>query len=166
VVWEGLDAAERAAAHIVELSEPRFWRPQVSSTFHGRDILAPVAAHLAGGTVLKKAGRPREGLFLLPDTQPTIQGDGSIQGKIVHIDHFGNCGTNIPAAQAAALGAIVVEVGGRVLHGLARTYADGRPGTPIALIGSDGRLEIAVREDSAATLLGLAIGAPVQMRKE
>jgi S-adenosylmethionine hydrolase len=166
VVWEGLGAAERAATHIVELNEARFWRPQVSSTFHGRDILAPVAAHLAGGTVLEKVGRPRAELFLLPGAEPTVQDDGSLRGQIVHVDRFGNCSTNIAAAQVATVGTITVEVSSTVLRGLVHTYADGPAGAPIALLGSDGRLEVAVREGSAAALLGLAIGDPVWVREE
>jgi S-adenosylmethionine hydrolase len=165
VVWENLPPEERAAARIVELDEPRVWRPQVSPTFHGRDIMAPVAAHLAGGMALEKVGRPRRGLVLLPGSRPKWHEDGSLQGQIVHVDRFGNCATNIAAAQVAA-GPVTVEGGGIVLRGLARTYADGPAGEPLALVGSDGRLEIAVREGSAAENLGLKMGDLVWVRFE
>ena len=164
VVWQELAEAERVAARIVDLTEPRFWRPQVSSTFHGRDIMAPVAAHLAAGLPLKEAGRPREGLLLLPEAQPTMAADGTIQGLIVHVDHFGNCSSNVPSTQVVGREPIAIEVGGAVLHGLANTYADVAPGQPLALVGSDGRLEIAVREGSAAEALGLRAGDPVRVR--
>lgn len=166
VVWLNLPAGERAATQIVELSEPQYWRPQVSSTFHGRDIMAPVAAHLAGGVPLGQVGRPRREIILLPGTSPLLLDDGSLQGQVVHVDRFGNCSTNIAAEQVAALsqaGPCALEVAGR-LPELVRTYADGQPGVPAALIGSDGRLEIAVREGNAAALLGLAVGDPVRLR--
>lgn len=162
VVWQGLADEERRAARIVELTEARLWRLPVSSTFHGRDILAPVAAHLAAGRPLEEAGPPREGLTILPEAQPTITSPNTIQGRIVHIDRFGNCSTNIPAA--ALGGASIVTAGGHPLGWLRRTYADVAPGQPLALAGSDGRLEVAVREGSAAETLGLRVGDPVWVR--
>ncbi len=162
VVWQGLGDGERTAARIVELTEPGFWLPQVSSTFHGRDILAPVAAHLAAGRPLEEVGRPRQGLMLLPEAQPTIAPNGTVQGRIVHVDRFGNCGTNIPAGSLGS--ASVVTAGGHPVGWLRRTYADVAPGQPLALAGSDGRLEIAVREGSAAEALGLRVGDPVGVR--
>jgi S-adenosylmethionine hydrolase len=166
VVWENLRPEERDAARIIELNEPRLWRPQVSRTFHGRDIMAPVAAHLAGGRELEAVGRPRPHLVLLPESRPTRHPDGSLRGQIVHVDHFGNCATNIAAGQLAVMEPVAIEAGRIVLHGLARTYADGLPGEPLALIGSDGRLEIAVREGSAAERLGLDVGEVVWVQPD
>jgi S-adenosylmethionine hydrolase len=163
VVWENMPSEERVAARIVELSEPRYWRPEVSATFHGRDVMAPVAAHLASGVDLAEVGRPRWELVLLPGGRPTRHEDGSLQGQVVHVDRFGTCATNIPAA-LIPLGPVNVEVGGVVLYGLARTYGERAVGELLALIGSDGRLEIAVREGSAAERLGLESGSLVWVR--
>jgi S-adenosylmethionine hydrolase len=162
VVWEVLSPAEQAATRVVELTEPRYWRPQVSRTFHGRDVFAPVAAHLAAGVPLQALGRPRERIVLLEGTRPAVQTDGSLRGRIVQVDHFGNCVSNVTAVDLAALGGtIAIEVAGLRLEGLVGTYAEGRPGQPIALLGSDGRLEIAVPNASAADLLGLTVGDAV-----
>ncbi len=161
VVWEALSPAEQAATRIVELTEPRYWLPQASRTFHGRDVFAPVAAHLAAGVPLPALGHPRERLVLLPDTRPAVRADGSVAGRIVQVDRFGNCISNIAAGDLAGMESVVVEVAGHRIAGLVDTYADGGPGQPIALLGSDGRLEIAVRDGSAAELLGLTVGAAV-----
>jgi len=163
VVWEHLLPEERDTARIVELDKPHLWRTQVSATFHGRDIMAPVAAHLASGMALAEVGRARQELLLLPESRPTHHEDGTLQGQVVHVDRFGTLATNIPAAQVAA-GPVTVEAGGVVLRGLARTYGERPAGELLALIGSDGRLEIAVREGSAAERLGLEIGSPVWVR--
>ncbi len=177
-VWEDLGATSAAASRLVELSEPRYWRfpegarhrraPcfQPSPTFHGRDIFAPVAAHLAAGLPLEALGRPKESLVLLEGRRPLREEDGSIVGQIVHIDHFGNGCTNIGAElveELAGRGEVEVVCGACRLRGLVRTYAEGQPGRPLALIGSHGRLEIALREDSAAARLGLRIGTAVRV---
>ncbi|MGB9722392.1 MAG: SAM hydrolase/SAM-dependent halogenase family protein [Chloroflexia bacterium] len=172
-VWESLSAEERAASRLVELSEPRYWRSPVEAgfqpapTFHGRDIFAPAAAHLASGLPLEALGRPRESLVLLEGRRPFQEEDGSLVGQIVHIDRFGNCCTNIGAdlvKELAGRGEVEIACGTLHLTGLVRTYGEGPPGRPLALIGSHGRLEIALREDSAAARLGLHIGDIVRVR--
>jgi len=170
-VWENLSAGERAASRLVELSERRYWRSpavdfQPAPTFHGRDIFAPVAAHLAAGLPLEALGQPRESLVLLEGCRPLRLENGSILGQIVHIDRFGNCRTNIGAdwvEELAGQGELKIVCGTCRLTGLVRTYAEGEPGRPLALIGSHGRLEIALREDSAAARLGLRIGDVVRV---
>lgn len=171
-VWENLSAEERAASRLVELSEPRYWRSpeagfQPAPTFHGRDIFAPAAAYLASGLPLEALGRPREGLVLLEGRRGVREEDGSLVGQIVHIDRFGNACTNIRADLVEELtrqGEVEIVFGTCHLTGLRRTYAEGQPGRPLALIGSHGRLEIALREDSAASRLGLRIGDVVRVR--
>lgn len=165
-VWEERTEAERAATRCVELSEPRFWLPRVSNTFHGRDLFAPVAAHLAAGVDLGELGRPREGLVLDAQIRPVVQEDGAVRGRIVHVDRFGNCITNVGEEQVAAMvrrGLLQCEVSGHRLEGLARTYADVPNGRPVVLVGSSGRLEIAVHGGSAATQLGVDVDDPVQV---
>ena len=167
-VWEGLSEAERAAARIVELTEPRYWLPQVSPTFHARDIFAPVAAHLAARLPLQRLGRPRQGIVLLEGRRAAFQEGGTLLGRIVHVDRFGNCISNVVEGQLVALsreGGLVVDVAGHLLEGLARTYADAGPGQAQALVGSTGRLEIAVRDGNAAAQLGISIGDPVRVSR-
>lgn len=165
-VWEELDAAERAASRIVELTEPRYWLPHPSFTFHGRDIFAPVAAHLAAGVPLEALGRPRQALVVLEEIRPQILEDGTVLGRIVHIDRFGNLISNIGAEMLIQFfpgGKVRCEAAGRKIAGPLRTYAEGPADEPFFLIGSHNRLEIAVRNGSAARLLNLTIGDPVRL---
>jgi S-adenosylmethionine hydrolase len=165
-VWEELTDAERGATRFVELTEPRFWLDQVSATFHGRDLFAPVAAHLAAGTDLAELGRPLKDLVLDPQLRPSLQKDGTVLGRVVHVDRFGNAITNVEGKRVAAMareGRFHCEVSGHLLEGLSQTYADVQPGQPLALIGSSGRLEIAVREGSAAAQMGLDVDDPVRV---
>jgi S-adenosylmethionine hydrolase len=133
---------------------------QVSATFHGRDIFAPLAAELAAGRL-----RPDElgeaGADLVPGwIEEPVVGAGQVTGSVVTIDHFGNLITNVDARHLRGLHDAVVRIGGRELP-VRRTYADARPGDYLALVNSFGVLEIARAERSAADGLGLARGAPV-----
>ncbi|HXK33495.1 MAG TPA: SAM-dependent chlorinase/fluorinase, partial [Dehalococcoidia bacterium] len=150
----------------VVLDDPRFWRPKVSTTFHGRDIFAPVAAHLAAGARMEDLGPPVRDLAALPVPAPVATGD-ELAGEVVHIDRFGNAITNIDRAAFDAWRRgreAEVSAGGRVVGGLRGTYAEARPGGALALFESTGHLEIAVREGSAAAALGLTRGAEVRLR--
>jgi S-adenosylmethionine hydrolase len=132
------------------------WRPDsFSSTFHGRDIMAPVAGQLAAGADPASFGRPAEPLLL--DLHPATDGSA---GKILHIDYFGNATTNVPANMAMEFGGNW-RVSGREIGPLRRAYAEVGVGEPIALIGSSELLEIAVRNGSAADVLGLRVGDAV-----
>ena len=146
----------------------RLSAPAVSRTFHGRDIFAPAAAHLARARRPRPSARPfrLDSLVRLPLPAPEVA-NGVARGHIIYIDHFGNALSDISAAVIAALGArdqLQVECVGRRLTGVAATYAEGSPGAPLALISSDGLLEIAVRNGDAAQLLGLRVGDEVVCR--
>ncbi len=150
---------------IVELTERKFWRQRVSNTFHGRDIMAPVAAHWSLGSDLAEFGRPLEGgLTDLPDRQPTCTSDG-IVGEIAWIDAFGNLITNIDESlfAAAQRAALTVEVGAQLIKGIHRCYDERGRGELLALVGSHGRLEIAVNRGSAAERLGSIEGDCVRV---
>lgn len=131
----------------------------ISSTFHGRDIMAPVAAAVAKGLPEKKIGP------LLPDyrrfdfPQPVKAGN-RISGQVIAIDNFGNVVTNIRRDYVEAKG--VFTVAGRMMKGLKLTYASVPEGEPLALIGSFGFLEFAVRNGSFARSFDVRLGAPVQ----
>jgi S-adenosylmethionine hydrolase len=129
-----------------------------SPTFHGRDVFAPVAAALLIGTPLGQVGTPFPAPLLLPVPVPSRTAAG-ITGEIVSIDRFGNAITNIDDVPA---GTGSCEVRGHVLR-VRRTYGDVGIGDALALRGSSGHLEIAVRDGSAAERLGLATGMAVQV---
>ncbi|HEY2027287.1 MAG TPA: SAM-dependent chlorinase/fluorinase [Gemmatimonadaceae bacterium] len=129
-----------------------------SPTFHGRDVFAPAAAELARGASLDTLGAPFTEPLLRRTPEPTRRSDGSIAGVVITIDRFGNAITNLMALRGGT-----VEIDGRVLP-IARTYSDTTARRPVALIGSSGLVEIAVRDGSAAAALGLRRGSSVVLR--
>ena len=147
------------------LTNPAYWRPTRSATFHGRDVFAPVAAHLATGVPPEAVGSPLalDRLTLLPTVTPTVSAAG-IAGRVIACDHFGNLITNIAAGLLAPLGPpahVRVTLAVRPLAGVQPTYAAVPSGSPLALINSAGLLEIAVRDGHAGRHLGAGVGAPV-----
>jgi S-adenosylmethionine hydrolase len=146
-----------------ELTAPEYRLPAVSRTFHGRDIFAPAAAHLARGVAPSGFGAPVLDPVRLPwpEARPV---PGGVAGAVVHIDRFGNLVTSISAAQAVTPAAGAVKIGGSVLP-LVGTYADLPPGGAGALVGSRNRLEVVVREGSAAERFGARRGTPVVFRR-
>jgi S-adenosylmethionine hydrolase len=161
--FQTTDPARLPQAYALE--NPAYWRPARSATFHGRDVFAPVAAHLAAGADPATAGPsiPLDHLARLPDVTPTMT-PTTIQGRIIAVDHFGNAISNIAAGLLATLGppaTIWISAGPYQGQGVAPTYAGVAPGTPLALINSAGLLEIAVREGHAAGQLGIGVGTPV-----
>jgi S-adenosylmethionine hydrolase len=129
-----------------------------SPTFHGRDVFAPVAAELAMGAPLESIGESYSGAVRLRTPQPQRQADGSLHGEVLTIDRFGNAITNLAVREAG-----VIEVAGRRAP-MVRTYGDAEAGALVALVGSNGFVELAIREGSAAVALGLTRGAPVVLR--
>jgi S-adenosylmethionine hydrolase len=137
------------------------WRPKSSSTtFHGRDIMAPVAGSLAAGEKISSLARPLDNPVLL-DAAPSTQ---QCVGRVIHIDHFGNATTNIPHEQLKGTVFKDVRVKGRKIGKLKRTYWDVAPGKPLALIGSSGLLEIAVRDGDACKQLRIKVGDEVTLK--
>lgn len=155
----------------VETAERRWWREgaEPSATFHGRDVFASVAAHLArmieaGPPDLSVFGPEAEELARFEVPSPVEERD-AYRGEVVHVDHFGNAITNLPERWFDhALGSVVVEVGGKSLP-VVRTYGDVEVGELCGLVGSAGWLEVACRAGSAADRLGLGPGIPVVLRR-
>jgi S-adenosyl-L-methionine hydrolase (adenosine-forming) len=155
----------------VELTDTRWLRDPAgtSSTFHGRDIFAPVAAHLArmlqeGSADLSAFGNSASALERFDFPAPVEERDGGYRGEVLHVDHFGNAVTNLPERWVAhAGGAALVEAGGKSMP-VVRTYSDVGVGELCAVVGSTGWLEVACRDDSAASRLGLAPGQPVVLK--
>jgi len=144
------------------LSEPRFWRHPVSPTFHGRDVLAPVAGYLSLGGDPKELGNPVTEWVRHQLPAATLE-RRHLVGEVVFVDAFGNLLTNIPgdAFLALASGPVRVMVGAREVTRVVRTYGEAGRGTPVALISSCGLLEVAVVEGNAAHELDAAVGTPV-----
>ena len=154
--------AEGQEADVVVLESSAHRREEVSATFHGRDIFAPAAAHLARGVPLHKLGGPVSDLVRLRLPEPT-RGPLGVEGEIVHVDRFGNLITNVPGTWVAPESRIIVA--GVEITSLGRTYADVEPGAALALTGSTGMLEISVRDGSAAESLAAGRGARVIVRR-
>ncbi len=152
-----LAVPEDCSAYVLE--EPGLWRHPVSATFHGRDVFGPVAAHLARGLDPSELGPSTDRLAALPEPAPRISG-ASIEGRVVHVDSFGNLVTNIPGEAVEGRGA-VVEIAGIRAAGPVRTFADGEG--LIALVGSFGYLEVALSGGSAAARLGVGTAEPVNV---
>lgn len=143
----------------VTLTNPRYHRDDVCATFHGRDIFAPVAAHVANGVALSELGEPVDDrLHMLDLPTPEIRQD-HIAAHVLLIDRFGNLITDlkqhafedwlgrVPAQQ------VRLEIGTHRITGIGRTFSDVKTGQAIAYFGSSGRLELAVRNDHAARVL-------------
>lgn len=154
-------------AQAVQLDPASVSDRALSRTFHGRDLFAPAAARLATGTPLASLGTVLEpgALVVLPElAEPVLREPGRVSGPIVSIDHFGNCRTLIPPdALPNTPDAVVIRVGARALRGVRGTYGDVPPLAPVALFGSHGGLEIAIRDDSAAERLGLRRGDRIEV---
>ena len=143
-----------AGSCAVELETP----PNASTTFHGRDVFAPAAAALALGKPLDALGAVMSRPVIRRTPEPRRIGDGVLAGVVISIDRFGNAITNLIGLRAG-----VVEVAGVALA-VRKTYGDVATGSPLALVGSSGFIEVAVRDGSAARELSLTRGSAVVFR--
>jgi S-adenosylmethionine hydrolase len=152
--------AEEGPCVAHELRERRYWRdPNTSTTFHGRDIFGPVAGHLSRGVALEALGPRVPELVALPTTAAAREGQ-AIVGEVVHVDVYGNCSTNIPAAFVE--GGKAYAVGGRVFP-RAETYADVSVGEPVLVIDSEGRVELALNQGHLGSALGWKAGTALRL---
>ena len=154
----------------------------ISHTFHGRDIFAPAAALIATGTPLKAMGKPVENLTRLPQPDLNYNSPGTIQGEIIHIDHFGNLITSIGQLERSdkvircvpwlddkspielPAEEVRIQVDTTSSLPLVQTFGDVQPGEPLAYIGSSGLLEIAVRDGSANQHFGSRRGDKITLQ--
>ncbi len=140
---------------IRELANPYYQRAQVSPTFHGRDLFAPFAAHIAAGVPAPSVGPVVTDPVVFPIPDPSPLPDGGIQGHVIHIDNFGNIITNITREMLAQSQDWTFQIGGRTIEHLKPAYAYAPANDLVALIGSMGYLEIAIRDGHAAQTLGV-----------
>jgi S-adenosylmethionine hydrolase len=159
-------ARGRTPAGIWELTNPTLQRSVVSATFHGRDILAPAAAHLLRGGDPDELGPRRERFVTLRNFEPSGDGQDFV-GEVIFRDAFGNLITNIRAEHLApaARGSWSLEIAGERIDGIVRTYGDRPTGSLIALVGSSGWVEIAVVNGDAARQLTAGAGTTVWCRR-
>lgn len=149
----------------VAITKSQFWRSSVSSTFHGRDIFAPVAARLSLGLPPPEFGEAIASVTMLPLSCPHQAEDGILVGHILHIDSFGNLITDVSGEYLLKLRQpIIVEVGNQCIQGLSRTYAESSG--LLALIGNSGYLEIALNKGNASVFLHAGIGDEVKIREK
>ena len=153
---------KRNATDLRAVANRALWRDDVSTTFHGRDIMAPVAAHLMAGVPAEEIGPLREDFVNIPWPMPSIKGN-ALAGEIIYVDSFGNLITNIHRSDldAFAVDQVLVNCGKLSIDGITRTYGDCETGSFVALIGSSGRLEIAATQGNASKLTGLGPGESV-----
>jgi S-adenosylmethionine hydrolase len=145
----------------VSLTNPGFWRSPMSPTFHGRDVFAPVAAWLSLGTSLEKFGEVAGSVAVLPEQHPYYESEGILAGRIMHIDHFGNLITNFRREDLPEK-PFAIEAGRSVIPEMSRTYGEGEG--LLALIGSSGYLEVALKRGSAHDFLGVEVDGEVKIR--
>ena len=145
---------------VVAITNPAFWRHPVSTTFHGRDIFVPVAAHLSLGISLKQFGEAVDCVYTFPTPQPYYDSDGNLIGCVLHIDNFGNLITNIRDVDLPRE-EVNVKIDSQLIRGVNRFYAE-KEGI-VAILGSGGYLEISLSNGNAASFLGVKIGDEVKL---
>jgi S-adenosylmethionine hydrolase len=157
----------RTLGEVYEITNPEVRPRPVSSTFHGRDILAPAAAHLLLGRDPAALGPRREGIITLRNFDPRGE-EHDFAGEVIFRDAFGNLITNVSADRIAQVPADswTIEIAGQRIHGLSRTYGDHPQGTLIALVNSSGWVEVAVANGDAGRLLTAGPGTTVWFRRK
>ena len=150
------------ACEFVYLDKRQFWLPRVSHVFHGRDIFAPCAAHLASGVLLQELGTLIHDPVRLKFPAPELTANG-LWGEVVHVDHFGNLSTSVRREHLGEARDVRVRLGGVEINGLVHTFGDRLPGELVALYGSTDSLIVSVVNGSAADRLGVKVGDPVEV---
>lgn len=153
----------RESIEIVALNQPKYWLPEPSASFQGRDIFAPVGAHLANGLPLERLGEKIDDPVMLdlPKPQSTPQG---WLGEVVLVDAFGNLSTNLSGDMLGnSRKEPLIEINGKRIRGVTKTFGVAETGTLIATVDSRGALAISIVNGNAADELGAAIGTPVKI---
>jgi S-adenosylmethionine hydrolase len=152
VFKKGLEAAA--------ITDPRFWRHPVSPTFHGRDIFAPVAAGLSLGISPYEFGEKINSLHVLSIPKPSLDPEGNLVGRVLHVDRFGNLITNIKSNDLPEKD-VMIEVAGYCIQGISNYYTQNKG--VMAIVGSSGYLEVSLREGSACDFLGTVVGDEIKV---
>jgi S-adenosylmethionine hydrolase len=155
-----------AIPRVYSLEDPKFWRAEISETFHARDIFAPVAAHLANRVPLSSFGPPS--IPQKPEWSSITKSKTGLTGEVIYIDHFGNAITNLTREDLEWLAPsdqwlIVLE--SISISSVVNTYGDAQPLSTVALIGSSGYLEVATPLGKASEDLGIRVGMTVSVSR-
>ncbi len=145
---------------VYQITNRDYFRDHVSHTFHGRDIFAPVAAHISRGVTLDTLGPPFENVIKGELSKPVVETE-KISGEIIYIDRFGNGITNIGRELVTGLQQIQIHIKSTTIKRLSNRYIDVPIGEPLALIGSGNTLEISVHQGNAAQQIGFRVGDPI-----
>jgi S-adenosylmethionine hydrolase len=144
----------------VAITNPEYWHNPVSSTFHGRDIFAPVAAHLSLGIPLNKFGDSLSQVHVFNIPRPYRNAGGDLVGRVLHVDNFGNLITNIRSSDLPA-GKVTVHIGKHLIKSISQFYVETKG--LAAIMGSSGYLEISLKNGNAAALLKAKVGDEVRL---
>jgi len=149
-------------AEAIAVTNPHIWNQSISTTFHGRDIFAPVAARLSLGVPCHEFGESISSVDVFPIPQPYLDAKGDLIGHILHIDHFGNLITNIKHSDLTPEANVIIEIGKHHIHGLSHFYAQ-EEGLS-AIIGSSNYLEISLKNSNAAAFIDAKVSAEIRVR--
>lgn len=155
--------SEAACIKVVHLDRSQYWLPEVSHSFHGRDVFAPCAARLAMGIELERLGSPIDDPVRILISRPEPLQGGGLRGQVIELDRFGNLSTNIEQSQLVPLGPVSILIAGRRIDGLVNTFGDRPAGTLIALYGTSHDLMISIVNGNAAQVLNVSLGAIVDV---
>lgn len=161
-----LAAPKSAIRGIRHLENQKYFRSDISDTFHGRDLFAPVAAHLSRGVPIRNFGGPLKAIHRLELFQVTLT-DKKIRSQVVSIDKFGNAITGITGTlfqKHIGRRRFQVKVGSHTIHQLCRTYSEAPPGMPVMVIASNNLLEMALYQGNLASLWQLKVGQDVTVK--
>jgi hypothetical protein len=151
-----------ATVQFFHLNQPRYWLPEISNVFHGRDIFAPVAAHLVNGLELEALGAPMDVPRLIRPPQPERTAQGW-RGQVLWVDHFGNLSTNLTRQALVGMEEAVVRIAGQEIHGLVKTFGERSEGELVAIIDSSDSLSICIVNGNASAQLGIQAGQIVEI---
>jgi hypothetical protein len=156
-------SSDQAPSRIIDVRNTKYFLKKRSTTFHGRDIFAPVAAHLALGLPARKLGKETSSAIAPERFIRVRRGAGKeYDGKVLHIDHFGNIVTNFaPGPQPAGF---TLHLGKKKVTNFSRTYEGARPGSPFMILGSSGLLEVSIRNGNAAAVLDGHLNQSARLR--
>jgi S-adenosylmethionine hydrolase len=152
---------ESKPSRVHEIRSAKHTLSDISLTFHGRDIFAPVAAHLSLGVSVEDLGKPLRKPKQLPLKEPSLRRE-EIIGEVIYIDSFGNLVTNIPARLVKPESRI--RIGEWIIRGLSTSYSDVPKGKPLAIVGSSGFLELSLNQGRASDVVKVRDGVRVTMR--
>jgi len=152
---------------MIEVTNKEFFLNQVSRTFHGRDVFAPVAAHLANGRPISDLGKPALRMRKVDFPRPVRSAGGRFRARVIHVDRFGNLVTNLTQLVLHEThwkpSNVTIRAGKLQIRGISNSYADVKEGEPLALFGSTGHLEISINQGNAAEKLKLKKGSSVEV---